>query len=333
MLYQSLEVKNLKLKNRSVMAPMCMYQSDHTGVVKDFHVIHYATRAIGGVGLIIQEATAIDPDGRISVNDLGIWDDAHVKGLKKIVDQIHENGALAAIQINHAGRKARVENPIAPSANKFSDELKPPKAMTLEDIKKVIDQFKQAARRADEAGYDLLELHAAHGYLLFQFLSPNTNLRTDAYKDPKKLITEVVMAVREVWPKEKALAIRFSAYEYAKKSVTPEWIAELLNEIKHFGIDIIDVSSGGNVVEQEIKIFPGYQLDFAKTIKMKTDLITMGGGLIDHVKLADYAISDGLCDLIYFGRVLLREPYFMLNHASELGIDIEYPKPYSRGKK
>jgi NADPH2 dehydrogenase len=333
MLYQSLEVKNLKLKNRSVMAPMCMYQSDHTGVVKDFHVIHYATRAIGGVGLIIQEATAIDPDGRISVNDLGIWDDAHVKGLKKIVDQIHENGAVAGIQINHAGRKARVENPIAPSANKFSDELKPPKAMTLEDIKKVIDQFKQAARRADEAGYDLLELHAAHGYLLFQFLSPNTNLRTDAYKDPKKLITEVVMAVREVWPKEKALAIRFSAYEYAKKSVTPEWIAELLNEIKHFGIDIIDVSSGGNVVEQEIKIFPGYQLDFAKTIKMKTDLITMGGGLIDHVKLADYAISDGLCDLIYFGRVLLREPYFMLNHASELGIDIEYPKPYSRGKK
>lgn len=333
MIFQELKIKNLILKNRAVMAPMCMYQSDDTGEVKDFHITHYATRAIGGVGLIIQESTAIDPDGRISKEDLGIWSDDHVEGLTYIVDSIHNNGAYAGIQLNHAGRKAQVEHPIAPSAISYSERFKVPKEMTLEDIHKVISQFRDAARRADEAGYDLIELHAAHGYLLFQFLSPNSNFRTDHYGDRKRLLTDVVKAVREVWPKEKALAIRISAYEYVKKTVTPEWFSELINEIKHLGVDIIDVSSGGNVQVQNITIFPGYQLDFAKTIKAKTDLVVIGGGLIDNLKLADYAISDGLCDLVYFGRLLLRDPYHIINHASDLGIDIDYPKPYLRGKK
>ena len=333
MIFREIKIKNLSMKNRTVMAPMCMYQSDGMGMVKDFHVTHYATRAIGGVGLIIQEATAISPDGRISLEDLGIWSDEHVQGLKRIVDAIHQNGALAAIQINHAGRKAKVKNPVAPTAVAFSDRYITPKEMTVEEIQKVIEEFKQAAKRAHEAGYDLLELHAAHGYLLFQFLSPNTNLRTDAYGDRKKLFIDVVKAVREVWPMEKALAVRISAYEYAAKTVTPEWFAQLFNEIKHLGIDIIDVSSGGNVVEQEITIFPGYQLDFARTIKAKTDIVTIGGGLIDNLQLADYAVSDGLCDLVYFGRLLLRNPYHIINHASDLGYEIEYPKPYVRGKK
>ncbi len=333
MLYSSLKVKNLNFKNRSVMAPMCMYMSDLSGVVKDFHVIHYATRAMGGVGLIIQEATAIDPNGRISLEDLGIWDDMHVEGLKRIVDQIHEHGSLAGIQINHAGRKARTKYTIAPSAISFSESYKLPNEMTVDDIKEIVDQFRQAARRAHEAGYDLLEIHAAHGYLLCQFLSPNTNHRKDSYKDRKKLLKEVVEAVRKEWPKEKALAIRFSAYEYSDIGITPSWLSKLINELKPFEVDIIDVSSGGNIATQDIKIYPGYQLGFAKEIKEMTNLIVIGGGLIDNVKLADFAISNESCDLVYFGRLLLRDPYHLINHASDLGFDIEYPKPYIRGKR
>lgn len=333
MLYQPIEIRNLKLKNRIVMAPMCMYQSDDSGEVKDFHITHYATRAIGGVGLIIQEATAIDPDGRISKEDLGIWDDNHIEGLKKIVHAIHIHGAKAGIQINHAGRKARVEHPIAPSAIPFNDDLLVPKEMSLEDIKKVILDFKQAARRAHEAGYDLLELHAAHGYLLFQFLSPNSNHRTDAYQDRKKLLVDVIKAVREVWPKEKTLAVRFSATEYVDNGVEPIWLSKVINDIKTLEVDMVDVSSGGNVVSQSIKLYPGYQLNLAKTIKDETGLITVGGGLIEDVKLGDYAISSGLCDLIFYGRLLLRDPYHFINHASDIRVDIDYPKPYLRGKK
>lgn len=333
MLYQPITIKNLHLKNRIVMAPMCMYQSDNTGIAKDFHFTHYATRAIGGVGLIIQEATAIDPDGRISKEDLGIWSDDHIEGLKKIVQGIHANGAKAGIQINHAGRKARVEHPIGPSPYAFNDQLLVPKEMTQADIDKVISDFREAARRANEAGYDLLELHAAHGYLLFQFLSPNSNKRTDAYKDRKKLLVEVIQAVNEVWPKDKVLAIRFSATEYVEDGVDPIWLSKVINEIKDLGIDMIDVSSGGNVVSQTIKLYPGYQLNLAHTIKEKTGLITVGGGLIENVQLGDYALSEGLCDLVFYGRLLLRDPYHFINHAVDIREEIEYPKPYLRGKK
>lgn len=333
MLYQPIKIRNLNLKNRIVMAPMCMYQSDASGEVKDFHITHYATRAMGGVGLIIQEATAIDPNGVISKEDLGIWNDQHVEGLKKIVHAIHVHGAKAGIQINHAGRKARVEHPIAPSAVAFNGELSLPREMTLEDIKKVISDFQAAAKRALEAGYDLLELHAAHGYLLFQFLSPNSNKRTDAYQDRKKLLVDVIKAVREVWPIEKALAIRFSATEYVEDGVDPFWLSNVINEIKDLGVDMIDVSSGGNVVSQSIKLYPGYQLNLAKIIKEQTGLVTIGGGLIEDVKLGDYAISSGSCDMVFYGRLLLRDPYHFINHALDIREEIEYPKPYLRGRK
>ncbi|AUD65356.1 hypothetical protein BK011_06510 [Tenericutes bacterium MZ-XQ] len=333
MLYQPIKIRNLNLKNRIVMAPMCMYQSDASGEVKDFHITHYATRAMGGVGLIIQEATAIDPNGVISKEDLGIWNDQHVEGLKKIVHAIHVHGAKAGIQINHAGRKARVEHPVAPSAVPFNGELSLPREMTLEDIKKVISDFQAAARRALEAGYDLLELHAAHGYLLFQFLSPNSNKRTDAYQDRKKILVDVIKAVREVWPEEKTLAIRFSATEYVEEGVDPFWLSNVINEIKDLGVDIIDVSSGGNVVSQSIRLYPGYQLNLAKIIKEQTGLVTIGGGLIEDVNLGDYAISSGSCDMVFYGRLLLRDPYHFINHASDIREEIEYPKPYLRGRK
>lgn len=332
MIYEPFELKNLKLKNRIVMPPMCMYSADTDGYANDFHIAHYAARAIGGVGLIIQEATAIDPDGRISINDLGIWDDSHITGLKRIADAIHQNGSVAGIQINHAGRKAKVEHPVGPSSITYGGDYLPPREMTLEDIKKTIHDFKCAARRAHLANYDMLELHAAHGYLMFQFMSPISNHRIDQYKDGRVYLKEVVEAVRSEWPKEKALCIRISAYEYVKEGVTPEMMADAINHVKDLGVDLIDVSSGGNILVK-INSYPGYQLHLAKKIKELTGLPVIGGGLITTLELASYAVASNQADLIYLGRVLLRDPYMMINQAKDFGIELDYPKPYLRGKK
>lgn len=331
MFFNPFTIKNLHLNNRSVMAPMCMYEADEDGMITDFHVIHYASRAIGGVGLIIQEATAIDPDGRISLNDLGIWSDEHIGGLKMIVDTVHGFGTPIGIQINHAGRKSKTDHPIAPSAVSFGDK-EVPHAMDEDMINQVVYQFREAARRAEAAGYDLLELHAAHGYLLFQFLSPLSNIRDDAYKNGVNLLKKVIKSIQDVWPKEKVLALRVSAYEYVKDGVTPEMISDMINQVKDLGIDLIDVSSGGNVIAK-IDAYPGYQLGFAKTIRNLTGLPVIGGGLIEDLKLANQAIIDESCDLVFFGRLLLRHPYYVINHAKDLGIDIDYPNPYKRGKK
>lgn len=332
MLFNPIKIKETEFKNRAVMPPMCMYSANDLGFANDFHMIHYGTRALGGVGLIIQEATAVAPDGRITVNDLGIWSDEHIKGLKHIVDVMHANGTVAGIQINHAGRKAKVDNPIGPSAITYGGDYKMPKEMTVKDIKDVVKAFKEAARRADEAGYDVLEIHGAHGYLIFEFLSPLSNQRTDQYKDGKVFLREVVEAVSSVWPKEKILALRVSSYEYTEGGVTPESISEAINYVKDLGLDLIDVSSGGNVLVK-IKAFPGYQLDLAKQVKELTGLPVIGGGLITELTLASNAIGSKQCDMVYFGRVLLRDPYLFINHASDLGYEIKYPEPYIRGKK
>ncbi|MGE4319902.1 MAG: NADPH dehydrogenase [Acholeplasmataceae bacterium] len=330
MLFKPFELKNLNLKNRTVMPPMCMYSAGSDGFVENFHIIHYATRAIGGVGLIIQEATAIDPDGRISKNDLGIWSDLHIEGLKDIVDVVHSYNVPIAIQINHAGRKAKVEHKIAPSAIPFGD-YDTPHEMDQHMINEVVYEFREAARRANAAGYDMLELHAAHGYLLFEFLSPLSNQRSDAYKDGVKLLRSVLEGIKEVWPKEKVLAIRVSAYEYMLGGVTPKMISDVINQVKDLGIDLIDVSSGGNVIA-DIPLKPGYQLQFAYDVKKLTGLPVIGGGLIEDLRLADQAIQEG-CDLVFLGRLLLREPYYIINHAKDLGVDVEYPIQYIRGKK
>jgi len=332
MLFNSFKIKNLELKNRAVMPPMCMYSTNSDGMVNDFHIVHYGSRAIGGIGLIIQEATGVVPDGRITTNDLGIWSDDHISGLRKIVDTIHLNGAKAGIQINHAGRKAKVDEPVGPSAINYGGDYKTPKEMTKKDIKDTVIAFRDAARRADQAGYDLLEIHGAHGYLIFQFLSPLSNHRTDEYKDGKVFLKEIMEAVTSVWPKEKVLCLRVSAYEYTEGGVTPESISEAINLVKDMGLDLIDVSSGGNVLVK-INAYPGYQLGLSKRVKELTGLPTIGGGLVTSLELADHAIGSGECDLVYFGRILLREPYLLLTHANELGYDITYPTPYIRGKK
>lgn len=332
MIFNAFKIKDTKFKNRAVMPPMCMYSANEQGEVNDFHIVHYGSRAIGGIGLIIQEATAVCPDGRITVNDLGIWKNRHVEGLKKIVDVVHMNGAAIGIQINHAGRKARVENPVGPSAITYGGDYKMPRELSVKDIKQVIEDFKQAARRANEAGYDTLEIHGAHGYLIFQFLSPLSNHREDKYKDGKVFLREILEAVMQEWPKEKILILRVSAYEYVEGGVTPESISDAINYVKDLGLDLIDVSSGGNVLVK-IKAYPGYQLGLAKKVKELTGLPVIGGGLISDLSLASHAIGSNSCDMVYFGRVLLREPYFMLNHASDLGYDIKFPDPYIRGKK
>lgn len=333
MLFQPMKIKNMTLKNRVVMPPMCMYSTiDEDGLVNDFHIVHYGSRAIGGVGLIIQEATAITPNGRISAHDLGIWSDEHIPGLKRIVDVVHKHGSVCGIQINHAGRKAKVDGAIGPSAIGYGGDYQTPKEMTEKDIKEVIQSFKDAARRADQAGYDLLELHAAHGYLIFQFLSPISNKRSDKYKDGKVFLREIMEAISSVWPKEKVLAIRVSAYEYVEGGVTPKTISEALNYVKDLGVDLIDVSSGGNILVK-INAYPGYQLGLAKQIKELTGLPVIGGGLITELEMAEHAVSSLDCDLVYLGRVLLREPYLVINHAKDLGIEINYPEPYIRGKK
>ena len=221
---------------------------------------------------------------------------------------------------------------MGPSAISYGGDYQTPREMTLKDIERVINDFKQAARRAHEAGYDLLEIHGAHGYLIFEFLSPLSNQRSDRYKDGKVFLREVVAAIQEVWPKDKILALRISAYEYIEGGVTPESISEAINDVKDLGIDIIDVSSGGNVLVK-IPAYPGYQLGLAKKVKDLTGLPVMGGGLITDLKMAEHAISSNQVDMVYLGRVLLRDPYIVINDAKEVGFDINYPYQYSRGKK
>jgi NADPH2 dehydrogenase len=332
MLFEAYQLKNYTFKNRVVMPPMCMYSAKEDGIVNDFHIIHYGTRAIGGVGLIIQEATAVLPEGRITTNDLGIWSDDHVEGLKHIVNTIKNYGAIAGIQVNHAGRKAKVDRPVGPSKLAYSKDYQTPEEMTLHDIKEVVKSFGQAARRADEAGYDLLEIHGAHGYLIFQFLSPISNKRTDKYQDGKVFLKEVMEEVVKYWPKEKMLALRVSAYEYVEEGVTPESISESINYVKDLGLDMIDVSSGGNVLVK-IKAYPGYQLELARKVKELTGLPVIGGGLITDLRMAELAVSSKHADFVYIGRELLSNPYLVINEAPKLGVELVYPEQYIRGKK
>jgi NADPH2 dehydrogenase len=332
MLFDTYKIKDTTFKNRAVMAPMCMYQADETGKANMFHILHYGTRATGGLGMVILEATSVDPDGRISLNDLGIWSDDHIEGLKSVCDVIKSQNTVAGIQINHAGRKARVKHPIAPSAVAFNNEEQLPAAMTKDDIKKVINDFKLAAKRAHKAGFDMLEIHAAHGYLIYQFLSPISNHRKDEYQDGVLFLEELIKAVNEVWPKEKLLGIRISATEYSEAGITVDMAIDIINRVKGLGIDLLHVSSGGNVIAN-IKLFPGYQLGLAQKMKEKTGLATIGGGLITDLKLSEFALNQNMADFIFYGRVLLREPYFLLNRADELKHEIIWPKAYERGRK
>lgn len=325
-------LKNLNLKNRIVMPPMCMYSSDETGMANDFHYTHYVTRAIGAVSLIIVESTGVVENGRTTDNDLGIWNDKQIDGLKKIVDGVKKHGSKIAIQLNHGGRKytGTASQAVAPSAVKFDEKSTLPKELTRDDIKEIVLKFKDAAERVDKAGFDAIEIHGAHGYLIHQFLSPLSNLRKDEYggdiKNRTRFLKEILQAVSKVWPKEKAILLRVSAYDYKDGGITSNDMIEIINEIKDY-IDIVHVSTGG-LIPVEINAYPGYQVNYSSIIKEKCKIPTIAVGLITDVNMAEEIISNNRADLVAVGRELLRNPYFVLNEAKIRNLDFDYPEQY-----
>ncbi|HZJ68798.1 MAG TPA: NADPH dehydrogenase NamA [Candidatus Eisenbacteria bacterium] len=328
-------MKDLQIKNRIVMAPMCLFSSNHKGQVLDLHHIHYGSRAIGGTGLIIQEATAVLPEGRITDRDLGIWDDAYIDGLRSLVKVMHDGGAKAAIQIAHAGRKCGVkeETTLAPSAIDFSQDYPLPQAMSLEEIKQTIQAFGKAADRSVKAGYDLIEIHAAHGYLIHQFLSPLSNHRTDDYggsfENRIRFLKEIIDEIRLYWPKERALAIRLSAIDYLEGGLTLEDTCKIVDLIKE-DVDLFHLSSGG-LLDASFPIFPGYQINFAEEVKKICKVPTIAVGLIKNLDQTEEILGNQRADLIALGRKLLRNPYWPIQ---QLKLDTDttslIPEAYRR---
>lgn len=336
-LFSEIKIKNLNIKNRIVLPPMCMYCAGEDGMVTPWHIQHYVTRAVGGAGLIIVEATGVCPEGRISSDCLGLWNNEQTESMKKLVESVHEYGAKIGIQLNHSGRKCAARDVVveAPSAIAFDDNSVVPQEMTVSDIKDTVEEFKESARRANEAGFDMIEIHAAHGYLLNEFLSPLSNHRTDEYggipENRVRILGEVLDAVKEVWPEEKPICVRVTAEDYADGGNKAEDVAEMLNIVKDKGIDIVDVSTGG-VVSIAPKAFPGYQIPHAEIIKEKTGLPVMAGGLVEEIELAESIVEEKELDMVYIGRLLLRNPYWPLNAAIETGAEFQWPKQYERGK-
>lgn len=333
-LFETVTIRNTTFKNRIVMAPMCMYSSkNEDGMVEAWHQLHYTARAVGQVGLIMLEATAVHPQGRISSHDLGIWDDNHIEGLSKLVNSMKIYGSKTAIQLAHAGRKATVDGPIvAPSAFPFSETYRTPKQLTIAEIKELVEDFKQAAIRAKTAGFDVLELHAAHGYLINSFLSPLTNERTDEYggnaENRYRFLREIIDTVRSIW--DGPLFVRISAEDYTENGMTTADYIEMAEWMKEQTVDLIDVSSGG-VVLAKIDAFPGYQVPYAGKIKNNALIPTSAVGLITTGEEAEEVLTNGEADLIFIGRALLRNPYWPYEAAKTLNYELEAPEQYKRG--
>ncbi|MBG9541316.1 NADPH dehydrogenase [Cytobacillus firmus] len=333
-LFSPFTIKGVTFKNRIVMAPMCMYSShNEDGMVENWHRTHYTSRAVGQVGLIILEATAVTPQGRISPQDLGIWSDDHIAGLKELTGLMKEHGASPGIQLAHAGRKATVEGEIlAPSAVAFNEKMKTPKEMTKEEVSETVQAFKKGAERAKKAGFEVIEIHAAHGYLINEFLSPLSNKRNDEYggsaENRYRFLREVIEAVKAVW--DGPLFVRVSAHDYHDEGLTAEDYAEMGKWMKEQGMDLIDVSSGA-VVPARINSYPGYQVKFSETIKAGANIQTGAVGLITSGLQAEEILQNGRADLIFIARELLRDPYWPRTAAKELGASIEPPKQYERG--
>jgi NADPH2 dehydrogenase len=336
-LFSEFRLKNLSLKNRIVMPPMCMYCAPEDGRATPWHIIHYATRAVGGAGLIIVEATGISPEGRLTSGDLGIWNDAQIEGLSEIVRAVHECGAKIGIQLNHGGRKCKAKDVVieAPSPLPYEEGDDIPVEMSKADIAETVMEFSNAAARAEKAGFDLIQIHAAHGYLLNEYLSPLTNQRTDEYggspENRVRLLGGVLDAVGTVWPKEKPIEVRVTAEDYQEGGNHAEDLGHMLNLVKHKRIDLINVSTGG-LVPVVPKTYPGYQVPSAEVIKDMTGLPVTAGGMLSDPEQVNQMIENNKADMIYLGRELLRNPYWPLQAAKKLNYDIEWPKQYERAK-
>ena len=349
-LFSSLSIKNITLKNRIVMSPMCQYSSID-GFTNDWHLVHLGSRAVGGAGLIIAEATAVSPEGRISPGDVGLWKDEHIHGLSRIVNFIHQQGSLAGIQLAHAGRKASCAVPreggkqldknhggwqtLGPGNIPFNDGERTPESLNKEGIDKVISDFKAAAGRALVAGFNVIEIHSAHGYLLHEFLSPLSNQRTDEYggsfENRTRMLRQVINAVNSVWPVENPLFVRISSTDWTEGGWTIEESVKLAFILKEMGVDLIDCSSGGNVYNARIPLGPGYQVPFSEAVR-KTGILTGAVGLITTVRQAETILQEEKADLVLFARELLRNPYFPLLAAREEGVEVPWPMQYLRAR-
>jgi 2,4-dienoyl-CoA reductase-like NADH-dependent reductase (Old Yellow Enzyme family) len=349
-LFESLSVRGITFPNRVFVSPMCEYSSVD-GFANDWHFVHLGTRAVGGAGLVMTEATAVVPEGRISPQDLGIWNDDHIDVLARIVRFVHEQGSVAGMQLAHAGRKASMHRPweppgtvpedaggwtnvVAPSALPFDDGFPLPHALTSDGIQQVVAAFVAAARRACVAGFRVIEIHAAHGYLIHEFLSPFSNHRQDEYggsfENRTRLLRQIVSAVRSVWPERAPLFVRISATDWVEGGWDIEQSIELARELKSLGVDLIDCSSGGNVAHVRIPIAPGYQTPFAERIRRDAGIMTGAVGLITSAVQAEHIVGTGQADAVIIARELLRDPYWPLRAARELGHSISWPSQYLR---
>ena len=313
------ELKNVTIPNRIVMPAMCQYSATDDGHATNWHLMHYGSRAVGRVGLIIVEATAVEARGRLSGNDLGIWDDAHIEGLGEIVDWCHEHGSIIGIQIAHAGRKAWGDELVAPSPLAFPDKATP-LALSVDEIQEVIGNWQAAAKRAHKAGFDVLQIHGAHGYLIHEFLSPLSNQRTDQYggsfENRIRFLLEIVEAVQQVWPATKPLSVRLSAVDYLSGGLTIEDTVVIGKALKDRGVDLLDISSGG-LLPASIKLGPGYQVPFAERVKREVGIPTIAVGLITEPEMVQEILLNERADFVALGRELLRNPYWVLENTTE----------------
>ena len=351
-LFEPLTLRSITLRNRIAVSPMCQY-SAQDGFATDWHLVHLGSRAVGGAGLIIAEATAVEARGRISPQDLGIWSDAHIDKLRQITSFIGEHGAVPGIQLAHAGRKASTYRPwapqrgavpedeggwqvVGPTDEPFSEIYPKPVALDAPELVGIVQAFVDAAQRALEAGFQTVEIHAAHGYLLHSFLSPLTNTRTDAYggsfEGRTRLVLEVTRAVRQVWPDELPLLTRISATDWTEGGWSVEDSASLARHLKHEGVDLIDCSSGGVIPRASIPVGPAYQVPLAAHVRREADVATGAVGIITTPEQADAILREEQADLILLGRQLLRDPYWPLQAAKALGFDTQaiWPPQYWR---
>ena len=349
-LFTPLRMGGVTLRNRIVVSPMCEYSSVD-GFASDWHLVHLGSRAVGGAGLVFTEATAVSPEGRISLADLGIWKDEHIAALRRITDFLHAQGAHAGIQLAHAGRKASTHIPwqgdgavgteaggwsdvLAPSAIPFSPSYPRPREIDREGMARVRRGFREAAGRAARAGFDVIEIHAAHGYLLQEFLSPLSNQRSDEYggslENRARFLLEVADSVREVWARERPLFVRISATDWTEGGFDLEQSIQLAALLREHSVDLIDVSSGGNVAGAAIPAGPGYQTTFAEAIRTQAGIRTGAVGMITDPAQADHVIRTGQADLVFIAREFLRDPYWPVHAAAALGEDASWPVQYLR---
>jgi len=348
-LFEPLRIREVTFRNRILVSPMCQYSSVD-GFANDWHLVHLGSRAVGGAAAVFVEATAVEAIGRISPGDMGIWKDQHIEPLQRIARFVKQQGAAPGIQLAHAGRKASTDapwrggkplsieqdgwQPVAPSALAFAEGHPVPKELTVEGISAIVRAFANAAERALDAGFELIELHNAHGYLAHEFLSPLSNKRTDQYggslENRMRFSLEVVDAVRAVWPERLPLFLRISATDWTAGGWTGDDSVALARAVKERGVDLIDCSSGGNMPKADIPLKPGYQVPFAARIKRETGLLTGAVGMITDAAQADAIIRGGEADMVLLAREFLRQPYWPVKAAKELGAAIHVVDQYAR---